>query len=112
MDGRQGDRASADPRDAGGRPLTAVPADPSMTVIRTCSSDIGQTGEPMSGEKTAVVTGAGGGIGLAVVDRLVAEGVSVVAVDRDERGLAKAAERPGVTPRVADLGDRGTWPEL
>ncbi|HEY8479823.1 MAG TPA: SDR family oxidoreductase [Spirillospora sp.] len=66
----------------------------------------------MSGEKTAVVTGAGGGIGLAVVDRLVAEGVSVVAVDRDERGLAKAAERPGVTPRVADLGDRGTWPEL
>ncbi|GLZ02609.1 SDR family oxidoreductase [Actinomadura sp. NBRC 104412] len=53
-----------------------------------------------------MVTGAAGGIGLAVVDRLVAEGVAVVAVDRDEGLLAEAGRRPGVTTRAVDLGDR------
>lgn len=66
----------------------------------------------MGAGKTAVVTGAGGGIGLAVVDRLVTEGVAVVAVDRDEALLAEAGRRPGVTVRAADLADRRARPRL
>jgi NAD(P)-dependent dehydrogenase (short-subunit alcohol dehydrogenase family) len=66
----------------------------------------------MGADRTAVVTGAGGGIGLAVVDRLVDEGVAVVAVDRDEGLLVEAGRRPGVTTRAADLSDRRTWARL
>lgn len=49
---------------------------------------------------TVVVTGAAGGIGAAVVDRLVAGGHAVVAVD-----LAAGEGRPGVTWVTADLTD-------
>lgn len=37
----------------------------------------------MSGKKTAVVTGASGGIGLGLVDRFLEEGYNVVATSRD-----------------------------
>ena len=47
--------------------------------------------------RTAVVTGAAGGIGSATVRRLHAEGANVVAVDIDEAGLEALA---------AELGDR------
>lgn len=40
--------------------------------------------------RRAVVTGGASGIGLAVVRRLLQDGVSVIAVDRNEQGLAPA----------------------
>jgi NAD(P)-dependent dehydrogenase (short-subunit alcohol dehydrogenase family) len=50
----------------------------------------------------ANVTGAGSGIGLAAGRRLVREGLSVIAVDRDDAGLQRA-EAEGMTPLRADL---------
>ena len=47
--------------------------------------------------RTAIVTGAAGGIGSASCRRLHAEGANIVAVDIDEAGLASLA---------AELGDR------
>jgi NAD(P)-dependent dehydrogenase (short-subunit alcohol dehydrogenase family) len=52
--------------------------------------------------KRAVVTGAASGIGQAVALRLLREGASVVAADRNEAGLATAIEA-GATPFVGDL---------
>jgi NAD(P)-dependent dehydrogenase (short-subunit alcohol dehydrogenase family) len=45
--------------------------------------------------KVAVVTGAAGGLGQATVERLVAEGVKVVAVDLDEAAAKKVAASVG-----------------
>ncbi|MFQ6395555.1 SDR family NAD(P)-dependent oxidoreductase [Nocardia sp. KC 131] len=54
-----------------------------------------------------VFTGAGAGIGRAVVERYVAEGACVVAVDISERVLELASELgPAVRPLVADIA---TW---
>ena len=55
--------------------------------------------------RTAMVTGAASGIGAATVERLVAAGAGVYAVDRDEAGLTHCASLAGVTPLVADLAD-------
>jgi NAD(P)-dependent dehydrogenase (short-subunit alcohol dehydrogenase family) len=55
--------------------------------------------------KSVVLTGAGSGIGRAVVERYVAEGARVVAVDIDEEGLGSLAAECGgrVVPLVADV---------
>ena len=51
--------------------------------------------------RTAVVTGAGSGIGLATVRRLASEGANVVCADIDERaGKAAAAEAGGLFVQV------------
>lgn len=52
-----------------------------------------------------VVTGAAGGIGTALCHRFAAEGVEVVAVDRDEAGLARLARETEVEALAVDLTD-------
>lgn len=56
------------------------------------------------GDKRGVVTGAASGIGKAAAERLLHEGVSVTAVDVNERGL-DAVAAAGAEPLVADLAD-------
>jgi len=55
--------------------------------------------------RTALVTGAGSGIGRSVAGRLADAGARVVAVDRDAAALRSLAEETGVVPVVADLSD-------
>jgi 3-hydroxybutyrate dehydrogenase len=55
--------------------------------------------------RTALVTGAASGIGAACVQRLVAAGARVYAVDRDQAGLAQFEGIDGVQALVADLSD-------
>jgi 3-hydroxybutyrate dehydrogenase len=60
---------------------------------------------PLTGRR-ALVTGAASGIGSALARRLVADGAHVLAVDRDEAGLAAlAAEVAGVEAVPCDLAD-------
>lgn len=62
------------------------------------------------GGRTALVTGAAGGIGRACALRLAAAGAKVRAVDRDPEGLDTLAEAARglagtVEPQVLDLTD-------
>jgi NAD(P)-dependent dehydrogenase (short-subunit alcohol dehydrogenase family) len=52
--------------------------------------------------RSYVVTGGGRGVGRAVVDRLLADGAAVVAIERDE-GVVD--ERPGLCAVVGDASD-------
>lgn len=57
---------------------------------------------------SAVVTGAAKGLGRAVTERLLGDGVHVVAVDVDEHALERAvAELSGSV--LAQVGDVGEW---
>ncbi|GAA4477978.1 SDR family oxidoreductase [Microbacterium panaciterrae] len=56
--------------------------------------------------RTALITGAAGGIGRAVARALAAEGVRVALLDRDAVALAETAEScPGSVAVVADVTD-------
>src|SRR5262249_18301112 len=53
--------------------------------------------------KVAVITGAANGFGLAVAERLAAEGAKLVRVDWDADGVRAAAEKLGGLSVVADV---------
>lgn len=53
--------------------------------------------------KVAIVTGAGSGIGRAILDRIVAEGGAVLGVDRQADGLAQFVGRANVATLVCDV---------
>ena len=57
--------------------------------------------------KVAAVTGAASGIGLSITKALLAEGVKVVMIDRDESALGEIANElgPDAIPQVTDLLD-------
>jgi len=62
-------------------------------------------------ERTAIVTGAGSGIGLAIAERLAADGLAVAVLDRDgesaDRAAAKIVADGGTAIGVtADVTDR------
>lgn len=53
---------------------------------------------------SALVTGAGGGIGKALTERLLSDGFQVMAVDRDEASLTRlAVQHDGIIPCPFDL---------
>ena len=61
--------------------------------------------------KTIIVTGAGGGIGLKLVLNLISKGSKVVAIDIDEKALAGTVDIAGylkskVIPFVADITNK------
>src|SRR6185369_13545365 len=57
------------------------------------------------GMTTAVVSGGGTGIGLAVARRLAARGLDVTVLGRRPDVLADAAKQAGATPVVCDVTD-------
>ncbi|ORA22901.1 SDR family oxidoreductase [Mycobacterium aquaticum] len=57
--------------------------------------------------RTAIVTGAGRGIGLELAKFFHAAGADVFALDRDESAVANAAEG-GLRTRVVDVADTGS----
>lgn len=57
--------------------------------------------------RTIIVTGAGGGIGAATVERLASDGASVIAVDLTTDSLSGVGELSGVTTLAGDLTDPG-----
>ena len=60
--------------------------------------------------KTALVTGAASGIGLAVAERLAAKGVGrLVLVDRDGEALARVEAGCAVERVVGDVADEALW---
>jgi len=56
--------------------------------------------------RIAVVTGAAGGMGRAIADRLLSDGLQVIGVDIDGPALlTMAADRQGFAPEAVDLTD-------
>jgi NAD(P)-dependent dehydrogenase (short-subunit alcohol dehydrogenase family) len=57
-------------------------------------------------QKLAIVTGAAGGMGRAIVARLIADGMRVAGLDVDGAGLADLARDPAFTGIETDLTDK------
>jgi len=66
----------------------------------------------MSDYKTALVTGAAGGIGEAIAARLVEDGFRVLMTDLDEARLMVSAEKVGADWMTCDLGNAAAREEL
>ncbi|MHA6797052.1 SDR family NAD(P)-dependent oxidoreductase [Pseudonocardia bannensis] len=61
-------------------------------------------------DQVALIVGAAGGIGRAVVRRYLADGATVLAVDRSEERLAELQAESGGHPRLATMAaDASTW---
>ena len=67
---------------------------------------------PFSDYRTALVTGASGGIGAAVVERFRREGLEVHAIARSRAPLDELGQRTGCVPHVIDVGDTAALTEL
>ncbi|MES2667944.1 MAG: SDR family NAD(P)-dependent oxidoreductase, partial [Pseudomonadota bacterium] len=64
-------------------------------------------------QRIAVVTGAAGGMGRAITDRLTEDGLHVVGVDIDGPALLMmAADLSGFTPEAVDLTDADAIADL
>lgn len=59
---------------------------------------------PLHG-RTALITGAAGGIGRAIAQRFATDGASVIAVDRNEAAVREVAAEIGAVHIVMDLSD-------
>jgi len=57
--------------------------------------------------RTAIVTGAGQGIGLAISQALLDVGAHVVAIDREADGIQALAQNANVTAMIGDITDAG-----
>lgn len=60
---------------------------------------------PFTDYKTALVTGAAGGMGAAITERLCAKGLTVHALSRNAEKLDELANRFGAIPQVVDVTD-------
>jgi NADP-dependent 3-hydroxy acid dehydrogenase YdfG len=60
---------------------------------------------PFSDYRTALVTGASGGMGRAIAERLAAKGLTVYALARNEAKLKELAAECGAVPLVIDVTD-------
>ncbi|MDS7594604.1 SDR family oxidoreductase [Agrobacterium tumefaciens] len=67
---------------------------------------------PFSDYKTALVTGASGGIGAAIVERFRRENIEVHALARSAGALEELAERTGCIPHAIDVMDREALAKL
>jgi NAD(P)-dependent dehydrogenase (short-subunit alcohol dehydrogenase family) len=83
-----------------------MPHDPGATFggeVQSAASGGGGGGR----RRTVVVTGGAAGIGRGAVERFVAAGDQVVALDRDADALASLQDELGVRGIAVDVGDRG-----
>ena len=62
--------------------------------------------------QTCLVTGAARGIGLAIAERFLAEGGTVLLTDKDETAGVASAERIGAAFRRLDVSSEADWADL
>jgi len=67
---------------------------------------------PFSDYKTALVTGASGGMGYTIAERLAKEGLTVHGVGRNAEGLKKLADATGAITHVVDVSNTAALTEL
>src|SRR5258708_28747523 len=94
--------------------LSDSPAHPLGWLDRCWDSAILSRSDFMQNLKNqrAIVTGGSSGLGLGVVESLVARGAKVMVVARDAQRLAEVENRLGVVGARGEVPDRGPAPAL